>query len=401
MPKQAVLLAAGKNSRFVPFRRGVHKCTYRLMDEPVVVTTLRSLIKAGVKEIIIVKSAGDREIEFLVKQAKLPIKVRFIVQPQSLGMGNAILAAKDELEARFLVLNPAQMNVNEHLVAWERLARGTDETVWLFSQTTDQPGKYGMLTLDGQRVTGVAEKPKSSSGFSKQRIIGIYGLTGKFLEFMATRKTEEYQLETALNAYAKKQRVMAVESQAAALTFKYAWDLFTLADYRLARLTTKPKIDRQAWVHPTAVIEGPVMIEAGARVYEYALLRGPVYIGKGALVGSYCKVRDGSILETGAEVQNQVEVKHSLIGSKSTIHSGYLGDSIVGEGVKIGAGFITANRRLDREGVKVVIEGEQIDTGLAHFGCLIGDQARIGIQVGTNPGAIIGEGKIILPGVIV
>jgi bifunctional UDP-N-acetylglucosamine pyrophosphorylase/glucosamine-1-phosphate N-acetyltransferase len=301
IPTQAVILAAGENSRFVPFQRERHKSTFSLFGEPIIAT------KKG---------------------------------------------------------------------------------VILFSQKTNEPQKYGMLGIDGNRVTRVVEKPQDLKGLSDMRILGIYILTRDFLEFMKTLKTSEYQFEAALDKYSQKEKIIAVQSDYPTLSLKYAWDLFTIAHH-------------QAKVDPSARISGPVIIEEGAHIYEYAIIKGPCYIGKNAVVGSYCKVRKETVLEEGVELQNSVDVKHSIIGQGTHVHSGFIGDSIIGENVRIGANFITANRRLDRKKVRVLIKGKMVDTRSSFFGSLIGDKAKIGIHCGTNPGVIIPEDSVVAPGTIV
>ena len=143
------------------------------------------------------------------------------------------------------------------------------------------------------------------------------------------------------------------------------------------------------------------MVEKGAVVEDYAVIEGPCYIGKKTIVGTFCKVRPGTVLEEDVVLQNAVEIKHSIVGKGTHLHSGYLGDSIVGEDVRIGAGFISGNRRLDRGNIRVMVKGELVDTKSTFFGTLIGDRARIGIHCGTNPGVIILPETHILPGTVV
>lgn len=218
---------------------------------------------------------------------------------------------------------------------------------------------------------------------------------------MRTLKSSEYQLEEALDKYARENEVVAVESKYPTLSLKYAWDVFKIVSYRFSQFAVGPEIRRGAHVGAGAVISGPVVVEEGAEIHEYAVIQGPCYIGKNAVVGTYCKVRKEAVLEEGVELQNSVEVKHSIIGRNTHVHSGYIGDSIIGEDVRIGAGFITANRRLDRKTVRVPIKGEKVDTKNSFFGSLIGDRAKIGIHCGTNPGTVIAQDSVIMPGTIV
>jgi len=404
IPSQAVILAAGKNTRFTPFQRERHKSTFSLFGEPIIAQTVQALARAGIQEIEVVRSPKDQAIEKLLSLIQPTNPIHFSEQGRPLGMGNALIEASKSLKDRFLVVNPQQINIDQHLSSLQEQSKKTKLTksgVILFSQKTNEPQKYGILGLDGNRVTRVVEKPQDLKGLSDMRILGIYILTRDFLEFMKTLETSEYQFEEALDKYCQKQKIIAVQSNYPTLSLKYAWDLFTIAHHRFTQLPNKPDIDPLAKVDPNARISGSVVIEEGAHVYEYAIIQGPCYIGKNTVIGSYCKVRKETVLEEGVELQNNVEVKHSIIGKGTHVHSGFIGDSIIGENVRVGANFITANRRLDRREVRVLIKGKMVDTRSSFFGSLIGDGAKIGIHCGTNPGTIIPEDSVVMPGTIV
>lgn len=401
---QAVVLAAGESSRFTPFQRERHKSTFSIFGEPIISQTIRSLKQLGFVEVVVAKSPKDKMLEELLAPLKSVIAIHFVEQDEPLGMGNALLQVKGLLKERFLLVNPQQINIGDHLFnlkgqAIKSKINGTD--VILFSQESDQPEKYGMLSLNGNVVTRVVEKPKDLSGLSNQRILGIYILTKDFLEFMGELPTSEYQFEEALDKYSRKARVFAFESKNPALSLKYAWDLFLITSNRFKNLPEKPQIHPNAQVDQTAKISGQVVIEEGVQIHEYSLIKGPCYIGKNVVIGSYCKVRGETVLEEGVELQNSVDVKRTIIGKGTHIHSGFIGDSIIGENVRIGANFITANRRLDRQSIYTKIKGVRVDTYSTFFGSLIGDNVSIGIHCGTNPGVIIPAGTKILPGTIV
>jgi bifunctional UDP-N-acetylglucosamine pyrophosphorylase/glucosamine-1-phosphate N-acetyltransferase len=79
------------------------------------------------------------------------------------------------------------------------------------------------------------------------------------------------------------------------------------------------------------------------------------------------------------------------------MHSGYLGDSVVGPNVRIGAGFVNANKRLDRRSIGVMVKGKVVDSGLTQLGALIGEGAKIGVHVSIMPGKCIGPRSVVYP----
>jgi bifunctional N-acetylglucosamine-1-phosphate-uridyltransferase/glucosamine-1-phosphate-acetyltransferase GlmU-like protein len=96
-----------------------------------------------------------------------------------------------------------------------------------------------------------------------------------------------------------------------------------------------------------------------------------------------------------------MEIKNSMIGEGTHFHSGYMGDSVTGQNCRFGAGFITANKRIDRGNIKSVVKGGKVDTGLVSFGCAVGDNSKFGIHAGTMPGVLIGSDCLIGPGTLV
>jgi UDP-N-acetylglucosamine diphosphorylase / glucose-1-phosphate thymidylyltransferase / UDP-N-acetylgalactosamine diphosphorylase / glucosamine-1-phosphate N-acetyltransferase / galactosamine-1-phosphate N-acetyltransferase len=254
-----------------------------------------------------------------------------------------------------------------------------------------------MLQLDGNLITGLVEKPADTSGLSDQRIVGILLLNSQLIDQIKLSPVEEYQLERELNQYAQDQPLYYLETAMPTVSLKYPWDLFDIG--RLLLDHQQPTQSDQATIHPTALIASNVHIESGAKICEYAIVDGPTYIGPNAVIGRYSEVGEGSIIESGAELQRRVEVKRSYIGPNSHIHSGTILDSIIDSNVRIGAGFITANRRLDRQAIKVVLN-HRIDTKRTSLGTFIGTGSSIGIHSGTNPGTIIGPNTRVLPGTI-
>ena len=139
-------------------------------------------------------------------------------------------------------------------------------------------------------------------------------------------------------------------------------------------------IHRTARVHPTAILQDIVIIEADASVGPHAMLRNGVWVGQGAHIG-------------GSD-----EIKQSIIGSNSAVaHLNYVGNSIVGDDVNIEAGAVLANHHNDRDdkSVWVLIDGEKVKTGVNKFGALVGDGSRIGANAVTAPGTILKPGTIV------
>jgi NDP-sugar pyrophosphorylase family protein len=81
----------------------------------------------------------------------------------------------------------------------------------------------------------------------------------------------------------------------------------------------------------------------------------------------------------------------------SAAHFNYVGDSILGKRVNLGAGAKCANLRLDHQPVHVFASGKKINTQLKKLGAIIGDGAQVGCNCVINPGTILGKNSFCFP----
>lgn len=148
-------------------------------------------------------------------------------------------------------------------------------------------------------------------------------------------------------------------------------------------------------VHPTAVIEGRVWLEAGASIGPCAYVQGPAWIMAGAQVGHCAMLRGGVLMGPRAKVGHASEAKHAvLLGGAQVPHFNYVGDAIIGHDVNLGAGVKLANLRVMPGGVAV----GGVATGLRKFGAILGDGVSIGCNAVLAPGTVIGRGTIVYDG---
>ncbi|MBU1931933.1 NDP-sugar synthase [Patescibacteria group bacterium] len=395
-----VILAAGKSSRFWPLSEDSHKSMTPLLGKPILEYMLLELKKAGVLKVILVVSEPGKK--YFETRKRLGISIDYIIQKEPLGQANAILAAKDKIASNnFFVLNAYQLNAAEFL---KNLIDFKDEKkadLVILGKKTDNPSNYGIFALSGEKVKQIIEKPKKGEAPSNIRAAGVYLLNKDFLTFMLKQKTEEYQLETALTKFCQNNKVFTYITDKQTLTLKYPWHFLSIKDYLFKSINGS--ISPKANISKTAVLKNPnkIIIENEATVGDFALIEGPAYIGPGAVLGAYSILRKGSILEKGAEAQRYCDISNSIIFKNSHIHSGFVGDSVIAENCRIGADFITANRRLDRNEVNTLVKNKIVNTCLASFGTIIGANTKMGIRVSVMPGKIIGKNCSIGAGEII
>ncbi len=166
------------------------------------------------------------------------------------------------------------------------------------------------------------------------------------------------------------------------------WDVLDRMDALLAQLQPELAGD----VHPSAIIEGPVRIEAGARVGPHAYVRGPAWLMAGAEIGHGAHARGGVLMAAGATLGHASEAKRAvLLGDAKAPHFNYVGDSLLGHRVNLGAGVKLANLKAIAGTVQVL----GVDTGLRKLGALLGDDVSIGCNAVLAPGTVIGRQSVI------
>ncbi len=140
-----------------------------------------------------------------------------------------------------------------------------------------------------------------------------------------------------------------------------------------------------------------IWVARSARVAESACLAGPCIIGEGAEIRHCAYIRGTALIGKGCVIGNSTEVKNAILfDGASAPHFNYIGDSILGCGVHLGAGVILSNLRSDGSAVVVRID-PPVDTGRRKLGAVIGDGCEIGCHAVLNPGVILGRGCRVYP----
>ena len=185
----------------------------------------------------------------------------------------------------------------------------------------------------------------------------------------------------------------------------FVWDAIP----RIAAHVTRLVGDEQTIlgeVMPGAYLgDRPIYIAEGARIEPGAYVHGPAYIGPGAVVRHGAFIRENVILLGGAILGHASEAKNSLFLPKASApHFSYVGDSILGHKVNLGAGTKLSNlgimsekdkRTGKRPSILLTIEDETYDTGLAKMGAILGDEVQTGCNAVLNPGCVIGQNTLV------
>lgn len=145
--------------------------------------------------------------------------------------------------------------------------------------------------------------------------------------------------------------------------------------------------------------EGEIEIAEGARVEAGAYVRGPALIGPGTEVRHGAYVRGGVITGRECVIGHTTECKNAIfLDEANAAHFAYVGDSILGNRVNLGAGTKLANLKVVHGTVEVISpQGRPVATGLRKLGAILGDDVELGCNTVSSPGTVVGPRTLVYP----
>jgi len=155
-------------------------------------------------------------------------------------------------------------------------------------------------------------------------------------------------------------------------------------------------------IPPTCYIENPdlVFIGENTSIEPYVYIKGPCIIGENSQIRQGAYIRENVITGKNSVIGHATEIKNSiLLDDTSAAHFAYIGDSIIGNRVNIGAGVKLANFRLDKNLISFYFNLKKIKTNLFKLGSIIGDDSQIGCNTVLNPATFLEKNTICMPSI--
>ncbi|MBI2761867.1 MAG: NTP transferase domain-containing protein, partial [Chloroflexi bacterium] len=393
-----VILAGGSNSRFWPLRA---KSLLQICGRTLIERHIDAFIAAGCRRFVIVSNAETLE-ETRAAVSSVGADVALTIQAEPRGMGDAVLtaaAALPELEREPFVVSQAHDVVEPAL--YQRFLAAASASVGGGLMAAKRVAEYfpgGYLTLDGDRVTGLVEKPAPGEEPSDlvSFVLHLHRRPGALLDHIRAAYTDlnpgDDHYERAVAALLPTVRYDVLPYEGPWQPIKYPWHVLSVMEMALSELSASTPLPES--------VSGPVVLEEGVRIFPGARIVGPAWIGAGSIIGNNSLVR-GSMLGRHVEVGYGCEVARSAVGDNCTLHHNYVGDSVIDRNVGLGFGTVTGNWPFYPPPVRSTAGGERLRTGFEKFGAIVGADSRTGIGVLLNPGVKVGARSFVGPGVVV
>jgi bifunctional UDP-N-acetylglucosamine pyrophosphorylase / glucosamine-1-phosphate N-acetyltransferase len=420
-----VILAAGQGKRM---NSDQPKVLHPLAGRPLVkhvIDTARSLDPAAIH--VVYGHGGERVREVLATET-----VSWVLQREQLGTGHAVKQVVPLLPDEHLVLVLyGDVPLNRRATLEELLALAGGDSLALLTMRLDEPEGYGRIVRNAHgRVLRIVEQKDAGKRelAIRECNTGVMAAPARLLKRWLGRLTNdnsqrEYYL-TDVVAMAVKERVPVLpllaptraevlgvndKVQLAELESMHrqlrARELMlagvTLVDPARFDVRGTVTAGRDVIIDVNVILEGEVTLGDGVRIGSNCVLRDTAVgagtqifpncvidravIGADCHIGPFARFRPSSTLEQGVHIGNFVEVKNSRIGegSKSN-HLTYLGDTVIGRGVNVGAGTVTCN-----------YDGANKWQTHIEDGAFIGSGTMLVAPVRVGAGATIGAGSTI------
>jgi bifunctional UDP-N-acetylglucosamine pyrophosphorylase / glucosamine-1-phosphate N-acetyltransferase len=361
----AVVIAAGQGTRM---RSRLPKHLHPLLGRRVVDWVIEAARPLAPEPLVVVTSPDHQDAYD---------GLRVAVQERPLGTGDAVRAARGELDGAESVLvlsGDHPLLTPELLGSLIETHRAEEAAATVLTFRPADVRSYGRVVRDGD---GALERIVEAADASPEELeltevnSSIYVFAGELL-WPALQQLEpanaqgELYLTDVVRDLVQQGRKVAVhlaedpgevepgvntrvELAAAAAALRdringaHMLAGATIIDPPSTWIDPSVAIEPDATIEPFTVLRGSTTVGAGAVVGPHVVAVDSA-IGAGALVGPFCYLRPGTILEARSKAGTFVEIKNSRIGERTKVpHLSYLGDAEVGEDTNIAAGNITVN----------------------------------------------------------
>ena len=391
----AIILAAGKSTRTYPLTMTRPKPLLRVANKTILEHTLDQLDGLVEKVVLVVGYKKEMIVDFVENNLKnkYKIKIEFVEQKKQLGTGHAVLQAEKMVGDSFLIIN------GDDFYSREDIKQILNYDYAMLAKHVDDCSRFALLKIEGDKIKDIIEKPKEKiAGLSN---IGFYKAKKEIFSIIKTLKKserEEYEITDVIKELTKIHDVFYKTVKDYWYPVTYAWNLLEANEFFLGKLKT----DIQGIIEDRATVKGNIVLGKGSIIKNGAYIEGPVVIGENTVIGPNCYIRACTTIGDDCKIGNAVELKNSIIGNHVNVcHLSYLGDSVMGDNINIGAGTVAANVRLDKKNIQVAVNGDLVDSERKKLGVIMSDNTQTGINSSIMPGSTINPETHIYPSTVV
>jgi len=394
----AIILAAGEGTRM---KSSLPKVLHNICGKPMLEYLIDNVKNIGIDKIFVIvgHKAG------LVKEKICGIKC--IRQAELLGTGDAAARArsallKDNKIDSVLILYGDTPLLSQEIIRKlieKHVSSGAGVTI-LTAQLKNPTGYGRIVRSSGGKIVKIVEELDASiyEKVIEEINVGVYCFNKRPLFYGLEKikpgnKKDEYYLTDTIEVLTKSN--ILVESVTTNDPDEFL-GVNTRAELGKAELVMRKRMLTMIMDSGVAIIdpdntyiEHGVEIKKDTVIYPYTFIENNVKIGSNCSIGPFARLRPGTVVGDRVGIGNFVEIVRSSIGQETKIrHQCYIGDTVIGRNVNIGAGTIIANYD-GKEKHKTVIE----DNAFIGTGTILIAPVKVGKGAITGAGSVVTRNK--------
>lgn len=312
---QGVILAAGKGKRLHPITTQRTKAMAPVAGKPMVERVLDLLLENGIIEFIMLISPDDEEIVPHFQATRPELAIRFIVQPERLGMAHALSLAAPHIHGAFILSACDNLTPGDHVrkLLDTHRRREANATLSLMAIDIAQAGSTGIVEWRNDWIERIVEKPKPEEALSNIASLPLYVFAPVLLDYLPKVRLSvrgEYELQDAIQMLIQQQGQVTGVLTPSRIQLTNAADLLTLNRYYLSANGAGVQVFSSS-ISPDVQLIPPVRIDTGVIIEPGCVIGPHVYIERDCQLGAGVRVADAVMLRNtrlagGEQVRGEV-----------------------------------------------------------------------------------------------
>jgi mannose-1-phosphate guanylyltransferase/phosphomannomutase len=358
---KAVIMAGGEGTRLRPLTSNQPKPMVPILNRPVMEYSIELLKKYKIEDIVATLQFLPQLIKnYFGDGTDMNVNLNYATEETPLGTAGSVKNAEDFLDERFIVISGDGLTDIDLKKAID-FHKKNSAMVTIVLKSIENPLEFGVVITDENgKIQRFLEKPTWGEVFSDTINTGIYILEPEIFEYIPENKIFDFSKDLFPLLLKKGMPLYGFVAEG------YWCDIGNLNQYLQAH---KDILDKKAKIEPPGIkMLEDIWVGDGAIVHPSADLEGPVVIGQHAKIEAETKIGEYSVIGNNVFISNEAHTHRSIIWENS-----YIGPNVILHGAVVGRNCdIKQGARLEQG----VIVGDE---------CIIGEKAVVNHDVKVYP----------------
>ena len=324
---KAVILAGGAGTRLRPLTNNLPKPMVPILNRPFLEHMLDSLGSHDITDVIITASyLSDKIKGHFGEYGYSNMNLHYVLEEDPLGTAGAVKNVENLLDGTFLVLN-GDIFTNLDISKMLLFHNNVDSKATLFLKEVSDPSQFGVVEMEGNGyIHKFIEKPDPGQTESTWINGGVYILEPDILElapenefYMFERGLFPTLLEAGIPMYGYRDDPYWIDLGTPSNYLRVNHDLLNSVGESMIAGNSSVLNTDGCFVHPSAIIEGSVIMGRDCFIGAGSVIQGPTVLGSGVTIGEENKI-SGSVLWDGVHIGNQVILAECILAEGVTVN---------------------------------------------------------------------------------